>query len=52
LNTHPNPDHLDELRAQPVMVMATLHPDGRPQLSLVRPWFHDDVAEITGEPLS
>jgi Pyridoxamine 5'-phosphate oxidase len=29
------------------MVMATLHLDGRPQLSLVRPSFHDGVAEIT-----
>jgi PPOX class probable F420-dependent enzyme len=29
------------------MVMATLHLDGRPQLSLVRPWFHDGIAEVT-----
>jgi PPOX class probable F420-dependent enzyme len=47
LITGPNPDHLDELGTRPVMVMATLHLDGRPQLSLVRPWFHDNVAEIT-----
>jgi PPOX class probable F420-dependent enzyme len=47
LNATPDPDHLGELKSQPVMVMATLHPDGRPQLSLVRPWIHDDVAEIT-----
>jgi PPOX class probable F420-dependent enzyme len=43
----PDPAHLDELRARPVLVMATLHPDGRPQLSLVRPWIHDHLAEIT-----
>lgn len=47
MNSHPVPDHLVELGNRPVMVMATLHPDGRPQLSLVRPWFHDGVAEIS-----
>lgn len=47
MNVAIDPGHLDELKSQPVMVMATVHPDGRPQLSLVRPWFHDDVAEIT-----
>jgi PPOX class probable F420-dependent enzyme len=30
-----------------VLVMATLHRDGRPQLSLVRPWIHGHRAEIT-----
>jgi PPOX class probable F420-dependent enzyme len=43
----PDRSHLDELRAEPVLVFATLHPGGRPQLSLVRPWIHDGVAEIT-----
>jgi PPOX class probable F420-dependent enzyme len=43
----PDPSHLDELAAQPILVMATIHPDGRPQLSLVRPWIHDGIAEIT-----
>jgi PPOX class probable F420-dependent enzyme len=47
LSAAPDLGHLDELRNRPIMVMATLHPDGRPQLSLVRPWFHDDVAEVT-----
>jgi PPOX class probable F420-dependent enzyme len=47
LSANPDAVQLDELRAQPIMVMATLHADGRPQLSLVRPWFHDDVAELT-----
>jgi PPOX class probable F420-dependent enzyme len=43
----PDPDHVDALRSRPVLVMATLHPDGRPQLSLVRPWFHGGVAEVS-----
>lgn len=47
MNSQPVLDHLVELGNRPVMVMATLQPDGRPQLSLVRPWFHDGVAEIS-----
>lgn len=47
MSASPDPGHLAELRTQPVMVMATLHPDGRPQLSLVRPLIHDEVAEIS-----
>lgn len=47
MNADLDPTHIDELRSRPVMVMATLHPDGRPQLSLVRPWFHDGIAEIS-----
>ena len=47
MSADPDPDHLDELRARPVMVMATLHPDGRTQLPLVRTWFHNNLAEIT-----
>jgi PPOX class probable F420-dependent enzyme len=43
----PDRAHLHDLRAQPVVVMATLHRDGRPQLSLVRPWIHGDRAEIS-----
>jgi PPOX class probable F420-dependent enzyme len=30
-----------------VIVMATLHPDGRPQLSLVRPWVRDEAIEVS-----
>jgi PPOX class probable F420-dependent enzyme len=47
LTSAPDSSHLDELRGEPVMIMATLHHDGRPQLSLVRPWVHDGVAEVT-----
>lgn len=47
MTSQPCPGHLDELRDRSVMVMATLHRDGRPQLSLVRPWFHDGVAEVS-----
>jgi PPOX class probable F420-dependent enzyme len=39
--------HLDELKNRKVVVMATIHPDGRPQLSLVRPWVHDGMIEVT-----
>jgi PPOX class probable F420-dependent enzyme len=39
--------HLTELASPSVVVMATLHPDGRPQLSLVRAWVHDGVAEVS-----
>lgn len=42
-----DPSQLAELRGHAVLVMATLHPDGRPQLSLVRPWMHDGVAEVS-----
>jgi PPOX class probable F420-dependent enzyme len=49
--TEPRPDpraeHVGALRRQPVLVMATVHPDGRPQLSLVRPWVHDGLIELT-----
>ena len=38
---------IEALARQPVVVMATLQPDGRPQLSLVRPWIHDGMAEVT-----
>jgi PPOX class probable F420-dependent enzyme len=43
----PDTADLDELAARPLTVMATIHPDGRPQLSLVRPWIHDGVAEVS-----
>lgn len=29
------------------MVMATLQPDGRPQLSVVRPWVRDGAVEVS-----
>ena len=38
---------LTQLATQPVVVMATVQPDGRPQLSLVRPWVHDGVVDLT-----
>ena len=43
----PNAKHLDALSRHDVMVMATLKPDGRPQLSLVRPWIHDGLVEVS-----
>jgi PPOX class probable F420-dependent enzyme len=43
----PDPDHLEGLARHPLVVIATLQPDGRPHLSVVRPWIHDGVAEVT-----
>ncbi|MGH9290314.1 MAG: PPOX class F420-dependent oxidoreductase [Acidimicrobiales bacterium] len=43
----PDGAHLEALARHPVVVMATVQPDGRPHLSLVRPWVHDGVAEVT-----
>jgi PPOX class probable F420-dependent enzyme len=40
-------EHLGVLSRRPVVVMATVQPDDRPQLSVVRPWFHDAIAEVT-----
>jgi PPOX class probable F420-dependent enzyme len=38
---------LYELEHRKVVVMATIHPDGRAQLSLVRPWVHDGMIDVT-----
>ena len=41
------PQHLAELARHRLAVMATLHPDGRPQLSLVQQHTHDGVIDIS-----
>ena len=41
------PQHLDDLARHRFAVMATLHPDGRPQLSLVQQHTHDGVADVS-----
>jgi len=41
------PEHLDELAHHHFAVMATLHPDGRPQLSLVQHHTHGGVIDIS-----
>jgi hypothetical protein len=41
------PRHLTELARHRFAVMATLHPDGRPQLSLVQQHTHDGVIDIS-----
>jgi PPOX class probable F420-dependent enzyme len=43
----PSAKHLEALSRHSVMVMATLQPNGRPQLSLVRPWVHDGLVEVS-----
>lgn len=48
--TAPQPveaSHLDAFGQRNVVVMATIGVDGRPQLSLVRPWVHDGLIEVS-----
>lgn len=43
----PQPEHMEAFRRHRYAVMATLHPDGRPQLSLVQQHTHDGVVHVS-----
>lgn len=43
----PRPEHLALLARHRFAVMTTLHPDGRPQLSLVQQHAHDGVLDVS-----
>lgn len=43
----PHPDHLAQFVQHRFAVLTTLHPDGRPQMSLVQQHAHDGVLDIS-----